>query len=239
MKLFKWQRFLLFPLLLLPTFFVVAQEVDYLKIIPPAGTTTDFAEKLVRLSWVNYPGNKAVEANIDIAEQELVIARWSWLNRITVSGNLNEFTLTGGGPSEIGGRAILYPRYNIGITLSPGMIFQLPAETKRAKESLNIAQYNVNEQKLLVRKAVLQRYQEYLMHKQILEMESNMLESVKTEFQIKEDRFKKGHVMLVDYNESASLYMAQQRQKLQAETNYISAKLELESLIGMRLEDVR
>lgn len=77
------------------------------------------------------------------------------------------------------------------------------------------------------------------MHKQILEMESNMLESVKTEFQIKEDRFKKGHVMLVDYNESASLYMAQQRQKLQAETNYISAKLELESLIGMRLEDVR
>ena len=86
---------------------------------------------------------------------------------------------------------------------------------------------------------MLQLYQDYLMSKQILEMETNILESATSEFQLKEERFKRGQVMLEDYNASAREYMAQQRQKLQAETNYVKSKLELEALIGVHLEDVR
>ena len=66
-----------------------------------------------------------------------------------------------------------------------------------------------------------------------------MLEGATTEFEIKEERFKRGQIVLDDYNKSASTYMAQQRAKLQAETNYIKSKLELEALVGMRLEEIR
>ena len=140
MKLTKYRHLFLLPIFILTPFFAGAQEVDYNKVIPP-GTSpnADFSEKLVRLAWVNYPANKAVQANVKIAEQELTMARWKWLDRITISGNVNEFTLTGGPNEETRARAMFYPRYNIGITLSPGMLVTIPAETKRARENLHIA----------------------------------------------------------------------------------------------------
>lgn len=228
------------PIFLLTSLFAQAQGVDYNKIISPAGNSSaDFGEKLVWLAWNNHPSNKTVQANVVVAKQELQLARWSWLERITVSGNLNEFTITGGPNEETRNRALFFPRYNVGISLSPSMIFSIPAEKRRAQEMLNVANFNVNEQKLLMRKEVLQRYQDYLMTKQMLEMETKLTESTTTAFQLTEERFKRGQVMLEAYNEAASTYMGQQRQRLSAETNYIKAKLELEALIGMRLEDVR
>lgn len=240
MKLIKWQHALLLPLFLVSPFFVHAQEVDYQKIIPPATSPSeDFSEKLVRLAWNNNPANKAVQANVAIAEDDVTLARWQWLERITISGNVNEFTLTGGPNEETRNRALFYPRYNIGINLSPGMIIQIPAKTRQAKQSLTIANYNVNEQKLQTRKVVLQLYQDYLLTKQVLEMETRMVESSTSGFQITEERFKRGQIALETYNLAASEHIGQQRQRLQAESNYIKAKVELESILGVRIEDVR
>lgn len=240
MKLIKWQRILLLSLFLIPVYSIHAQEVDYQKIIPPATSpTADLSEKLVLLAWNNNPTNKAVQANVSIAEDNVMIARWAWLDRISIAGNVNEFTLTGGPTEETRNRALFYPRYNIGISLTPGMLVTLPAKTRQAKKSLAIAEYSVDEQKLATRKVVLQLYQDYLLTKQILEMETKMLESSSTEFQIKEERFKRGQVMLEEYNQAAADYVSMQRQRLQAESNYIKAKLELEAMIGVKIEDVR
>ncbi len=228
------------PLFLLGPYFVHAQSVDYNKIIPlSSNANADFGEKLVWLAWNNHPSNKSVQANVGVARQELQLARWSWLERITVSGNLNEFTITGGPTDATRDRALFFPRYNVGISLTPAMIFTIPAEKRRAQEMLNVAEFNVNEQKLLMRKQVLQAYQDYLMTKQIFEMETKLLETTTTAFQLTEERFKRGQVMLEAYNEAAGGYMAQQRQRLGAETSYVKAKLELEALIGLRLEDVK
>lgn len=231
---------MLLSLFLVTSFVVRAQDVDYQKIIPSAvSPNADFSEKLVRLAWVNNPTNKAIQANVAIAEDNVTIARWSWLDRIVIAGNVNEFTLAGSSNEQVAARAQFFPRYNIGVSLSPGMLVQIPAKTRQAKESLTIAQYNVNEQKLQTRKLVLQLYQDYLLTKQIFEMETKMQESATSGFQIQEERFKRGQITLEEYNESAAAYVGQQRQRLQAESTYIKAKLELESLIGMPIENVR
>ena len=242
MKLFTKHIFLLIPLLVSPFFLAQAQMVDYNRIIPPANmANADFAEKLVRLSWQNLPQNTAVQLGVNIAEQELTITRWSWLDRVAISGNLNEFTIAGNGPTGANGepRALFYPRYNISLSISPGMFVSVPARTKIAKENLRIAELEVNDQKIIVRNRVLQQYQDYLMMKQIFEMETKTLESATTEFELLEERFKRGQVILADYSQAASQYTGQQRQRLQAETAYIKSKLELEALIGVRLEDVK
>lgn len=240
MKLITWHLALLLTLFLVTPFFVQAQEVDYQKIIPPVTSPSeDFSEKLVRLAWNNNPANKAIQANVAIAEDNVTLARWQWLERINISGNVNEFTLTGGPNEETRNRALFYPRYNIGISLSPGMIVQIPAKTRQAKQALTIANYNVNEQKLQTRKLVLQLYQDFLLSKQILEMETRMSESSTSGFQITEERFKRGQVMLEDYNQAAAAHIAQQRQRLVAESTYIRAKLELESLLGVKIEEVK
>ncbi len=226
------------PFLAMPVCYSAAQQVDYNRIIPAASVANeDFAEKLVRLSWQNLPSNIATQSQIIIAENAVTMARWSWLDRLTFSSNLNEYTI--GARDLPDGRTAFWPKYNFNISFSPGMILKVPMEIKTAKENLRLTQLATDEQKIQTRNLVLQRYQDYLMQKQVLEMEARMLESATTEFELKEERFKRGQLLLDEYNESARAYMSQQRQKLAAETNYIKAKLELESLIGVRLEDVK
>lgn len=229
---------MLLPFLLSSIFYAEAQQVDYNKIIPTAASANaEFGEKLVRLSWQNLPSNIATYSNIKIAENDLTMARWSWLDRLNFSSNLNEYTI--GAKQMADGRQPFWPRYNFNISFSPALLFKVPLDIKNAKENLKLSQLSMDEQKIQIRNEVLQRYQEYLMQKEILEMESRMLESATTEFELKEERFKRGQLLLDEYNEAARGYMGQQRQKLAAETSYIKAKLELESLIGVRLEDVR
>jgi outer membrane protein TolC len=239
MKMINRRGLVLLPLFLLPLFFAAAQEVDYNRVIKPAAQANqDVAEKLVRLAWENYPRNKAVQAQVQIAEYDVTKMRWDWLNRITATGNLNEFTLGGGQTPEIRARAAFFPRYNFSISVSPGMLISMPAETRKAKETLKIAQHNVNEQKLMMRNMVLQLYQDYLMTKELLDLETRALETVTTEFELQEERFRQGKIMLEEYTGSANTYLGQQRQRLQAESAFIKSKYSLEELIGLPLEEV-
>ncbi|EMR04645.1 TolC family protein [Cesiribacter andamanensis] len=240
MKRLNRHTFLLLPLLLLPLFFASAQEVDYNRVIRPKGQTgDDVAERLVQLAWENYPRNKAVQAQVQIAKEDVTKMRWDWLNRIQATGNINEFTLQGQGAQPIdGGRQLFYPRYNFSISLSPGMLIAMPAETRKAKQNLKIAEHTVNEQKLLMRNMVLQLYQDYLMSKQLLEIETRAMETITTEYELQEERFRQGKVMLQDYTATTNTYLGQQRARLQAESAFIKSKYALEEIIGVPLESV-
>ena len=240
MKMLNRRGFGLLPLFLVAFFFASAQEVDYNKIIlPSAQANVDFAEKLVLLAWENYPRNKAIQAQVAVAAEEVKIRRWDWLNRIQVTGNMNEYTITGQEVVPGTGRNLFYPRYNFSISLSPGMLIAMPAATRQAKENLKIAKYAVDEQMLLMRNTVMQLYQDYLLSKELLELETRAMESSTTQFELQEERFKQGKVLLEDYTATVDIHLAQQRALLQAKANYMKAELALEELIGLQLESVR
>lgn len=52
----------------------------------------DIRERLVKLALQN-PDLEAADHQVKIAKYELKQAKSAWLNRISVSGNMNEFTL--------------------------------------------------------------------------------------------------------------------------------------------------
>lgn len=233
------KKIILFLIISVPAF---AQNVDYNKIILPEYTKSpDFAEKLVQLAWKNHPGNEMIRREATAAEQAVKVSSAQWLNIFTVRGNLNEFTLnqTMTNNDYYYGRSTMYPRYNFGATLNLGELITIPANTKMSKERAKIAQANVNNQKLVVRNAVMKAYNEYVLREKIYKVQSQLLMDNETSHKLIEQRFKNGETNFETYSLSLNNYSNVTVGHLESERNYKNAKLDLEQLIGMRLEDVR
>ena len=222
---------------------VWAQNVDYNKIILPEYTKSpDFAEKLVQLAWRNHPGNEAIRREAVAAQYAVKTSSAQWLDIFTVRGNLNEFTINrmaNNNTDYYYGRSTMYPRYNFGATISLGQFISIPATTKMNKERAKIAEANVNTQKLLVRNTVLKAYNEYVLREKIYKVQSQLLMDNETSHKLIEQRFKNGETNFETYSLSLTNYSNVTVGHLESERNYKNAKLDLEQLIGMRLEDVR
>ncbi len=226
------------PLFLLVSFSAASQTIDYNKIILPEHVrTSDFGEKLVQIAWRNHPLNEVYRREMAIANVNVRASTVDWLNTVRVSANMNEFTLNP--EADIFGRAAFYPRYNIGLAISLGQLFTIPYTTRKNKEMLMIAQANLNQQKLALRNAVLKAYNEYLLREKVFKLQSQLLLDNETSHKLVEQRFKNGDTTFEIYSESLTRYSEVSISAMQAETAFKNAKLDLEQLIGVRLEDVR
>src|SRR5687767_10028365 len=127
-----------------------AQNVDYNKIILPAGVqTSDFAEKLVQIAWRNNPTNEVFRREVNVAALEIKKATGEWADIVSFQSNLNEFVLNPG--SDQLSRGAFFPKYNLRAEVSLGMFFRIPYNVKQNRERLVIAQSQVNVQKLEIR----------------------------------------------------------------------------------------
>jgi outer membrane protein TolC len=233
------KKIILFLIISVPAF---AQNVDYNKIILPEYTKSpEFGEKLVQLAWKNHPGNEMMRREATVAEQAVKVSSAQWLDIFSVRGNLNEFTInqTMNNNDIYYGRSTMYPRYNLGATISLGQFISIPASTKMSKERAKIAQANVNNQKLVVRNTVMKAYNEYVLREKIYKVQSQLLMDNETSHKLIEQRFKNGETNFETYSLSLNNYSNVTVGHLESERNYKNAKLDLEQLIGMRLEDVR
>ncbi|MGB3179983.1 MAG: TolC family protein [Cyclobacteriaceae bacterium] len=220
----------------------LAQSVDYNKIVLPEGARNlEYQEKLVQLAWANLPTNNILRHNISMAEEDYTMAKWAILENFTMQGNLNEFTLeeaTSSGDVE-NGRASFFPRYNLNATLNLGMLVNLPATRRRTKQQLHIERERLNEAKIAIRAEVLRRYQEYITAEEIYKLETEALEDVRSSYTLAEQQFRNGELTLVEFNGALRSYNDQRIKKLNSESSFMIAKINLEEMIGVRLEEVR
>jgi outer membrane protein TolC len=214
------------------------QNIDYNKIIlPDYAKSPDFAEKLVQLAWKNHPTNEVYRREVNVATSAVKQSAAQWLDIISFTSNVNEFTLNP--ESDPLGRASFYPRYNISARVSLGQFLSIPATNRINKERVVIAQANVNAQKLMLRNTVMRAYNEYQLHERTYKVRSQLLLDNETAHKLIEQRFKNGETNFETYSLSLSNYSNMTIGQLEAERNYKNAKLDLEQLIGMKLEDVR
>jgi outer membrane protein TolC len=217
---------------------LLAQNVDYNKIIPPESSQlSEFEEKLIQLAWKNHPDNEALRREVNIAAYNVKQTNTSWLDNVRITGNLNEFTINK--YADPFGRAAFFPKYNISASVSIGTFFNIPYNIRKSKETLLITQANVNAQKLAVRNNVLKLYNDYLMRERIYKLQSQALLDNETSHKLAEQRFKRGDITFETYSQSLAAYNDIMIAQLQAERDYKNAKLDLEQWIGLRLEDVR
>lgn len=232
------KKIIFFLLISVPVF---GQNVDYNKIILPENTKAiDFAEKLVQIAWRNHPTNEAIRRNVNVATMDVRTAGSAWLDIVTLRGNINEYTITPENNPNYGlAGANPYPRYNISAIISLGELISIPANIKRSRELQVVAQENVNAQKLAVRNQVIKAYNEYQLREKVFKVQSQLLMDNETSHKLIEQRFKNGETDFTTYSASLSAYSNMTIGQMEAERNYKNAKLDLELLIGMRLEDVR
>lgn len=217
---------------------VFGQNVDYNKIILPDHVQSpDFAEKLVQLAWKNNPLNEVLRRQVVSAEYQVKKSVGSWLDIITVTGNLNEFNLN---PSaDVNDRAVFFPKYNIRASVSLGMLVNIPYQTKMDRQLLAIANSQVDARKLEIRNVVMKTYNDYLLKEKVYKIQAQVFSDMENAHKLVEQRFKNGEIPYDSYATSLTSYSQASVIFLTAETDYKNTKLDLERLIGMNLEDVR
>lgn len=226
----------LFPfLVVLGCVTVHAQSVDYNKIILPERVqSADFGEKLVQLAWKNHPTNEIYRRDVTIAQYQVNHSAADWLNMITLQGNINEFNIK----EQDNNVPVFLPRYNFGLIVPLGIFVKNPNETKQNRQKFVIAQEQVNAQKLEVRRIVLKAYNDYLLAEKVFKIQSQQFSDTESNLKLIEQRFKRGETNFEVYTSSQAELNRASIAMLQADRDFKNAKLDLEQLIGIRLEDV-
>ncbi len=212
-----------------------AQSIDYNKIIlPDRAQSADFGEKLVQIAWKNHPANEIFRRDVTIAQYEVGRSPADWLNMITLQGNINEFNIK----EQNSNVPVFLPRYNFGLIVPLGIFVKNPNETKQNKQKLAIAQESLNAQKLEVRRLVLKSYNDYLLAEKVFKIQSQQFSDTESNLKLVEQRFKRGETNFEVYTSSQAELNRASIAMLQADRDFKNAKLDLEELIGIRLEDV-
>jgi len=191
----------------------------------------DIREKLVQLAMQN-PTYEVTDRSVNRTLYELRKAKGSWLGAVGVSGNLNEFSIK----QQAAGVASFYPRYNISVNIPLDLFTTKTNDVKIARENYLIAEATRNEKYRDIRAQVLTVYEDYLMYKQKLESQIRITQDETIIYNTKERDFQDG---IINQEEFTKFSKALEESKLlrgEYQRNFNVAKIELERMIGMSLE---
>lgn len=196
---------------------------------------TDIRERLVQLALQN-PEFEIADRNVNVSTYQLRRAKGSWLNVLAATANINQYTIEKGtAPSD---QATFYPKYNLSLNLPLDFFIQRANEVKVARENQYIATAQKNQRYREIRKQVLSKYEDYLMHKEKLELQTRMTQSEYTEYKLAEKDFSDGLITPEVFKKAENAYYQQQMLKLDYQRNFSVARLELEQMIGVSIDDV-
>lgn len=219
--------------------FATAQVVDYNKIIlPDNAQNVSFEERLVQLAWRNNPASHIAQRQLDIAREESRLVGTEWSNAFAAAGNLNEFNIKSFTDKTATANQF-FPRYNVTLRLPLSLLVETPKRRNIANSRAAIAQETINQSKIEMRTQVLSLYSEFKKMELIWIIRKQTMEDEESNYTTLEQRFKDG-----DANIEEFLKAQRARNDLKialaiAETDYVKAKLNLEQIIGVKLEDVK
>jgi len=197
-----------------------------------ADTTSAIEERLVQLAWQG-PEVERVAHQSKIDEYELKAAQNMWMNLLTFNINYNELTFS----KNTSVSTYLYPRYNLGITIPLGTLFSRTA-VKSAKENVDIGKNNMELIKRTLRQEVLIAFKQYQSYSQLIAIQSELLNDVKTQLAQIEEKFRSGTVTMEAYNNAQRNNNTEMAALINLKLQQDLKKLEVEKYIGTRLETV-
>lgn len=209
------------------------------KSIAQESMLTDFSylymEKLVAIAKENYPKSVTFENRMNIAKNNVNIARASWLDpfNFVYVNRSNIYAVDGVNPSILSG-------YFFNITLSPvSLLVKRPFQIKNAKEELSSAIADRDEYSLLLETEVKKRYIAYLQSHNNLKLISKRLVDAEANYTYLKTRYERSEISFREFNDASIMYTTTQESKIGAEANYFASKFALEELLTIKLEDIK
>lgn len=230
----KLRSFVVFAttLFLLPSY---GQQVDFNQVVvPPQNQANTFEDYLVQLAWVNRPNVRALKSEQRQAELDIKGNKLNWTQAVGFNFGFNRSAALTDPDS---GENVFFPRVSIGASLNLNPILTMSTDVKIAKENLKIAEAAIDQEKLLIRRNVLELYQQYLLAKEVLKVRTNMEEDANATYQLMVELFRNKEVTFEDYNQSYTSYHTAIEGRLKAATDIQYSKLALEEWIGISLEE--
>ncbi len=216
-----------------------SQSVDYNKIIlPDNAKDISIEERLVQIAWKNNPTTAMAANNVQSSAYRLRKSQWSVLDHLRFQGNLNEFTIKGRDESDPTNRVNYYPRYNISLNFSLGDFVTTPLDNMIARKSYENEGESLKQLKLQLRADVLRRYLHYKTSKELYDIQKGYFDDLSAKFDLDKRKFNNGEITLNEFNGSKDRFDNQQIKKITTNEGYQQSKLDLEELLGLKLEEI-
>jgi outer membrane protein TolC len=223
----KLKKLTLLILLIISTTALHAQESFITEVSYP------YLDKLIATAKKNYPEVKIRQAQINAAKATLTQSKVMWLDAFNASyiySPRNSLNLTN--PTFFNG-------YQVSISVNLGTLLSKPFATRTAREAVNVAQYQQQQYNLTVEATVKRLYFTYLEAQADLRNRARAV--VDGEIAVKQLKytFQKGESTFHDYNEALTSLYNQNSFKVQSELAMLTAKANLEEILGTKLEEVK
>jgi len=192
-----------------------------------------FLEKLIATAKENYPRMNNFEGRIKIAQTTVGQEQLSWLDAFSFNYVYN--------PNNSLDRVnpTLFNGYQAAFNFNLSSILQKPGNVKQAKESVKLAQYDLDEYNLTLEAEVKRRYFSYVQALANLRLQTkassdalNISREIKTKYEKSETTFEL-------YTMSQMSYSGAVQSKITAESNFLIAKASLEELLTKKVEEVQ
>jgi outer membrane protein TolC len=190
-------------------------------------------QKLAALALNNVSFNIA-DKQIEISRYNLQKTKAQLWNNVSISGNLNEFTIPGASNNQ----ATLFPRYNIGAIIPLGMFGVNSKDKKIARENIAVTQLQRKSLENEVKTTVLKLYEDYLMYKKQVELQSQLAADEYAAVLKAEKDYQDGTVEIDAYNDAYKRYNEALSRKVALQRNLNITIIDIENYIGVSLQDV-
>ena len=221
--------------------FSAGQETDFAELVPEEGSRPkSFEDYLVQVAWTNNQKKKVIDLKKGAAEEEVKLAKKQWLRSLQFSGALSprDTTALFNLPAGVPPNTIIPPFMNFGIGWSLGDLFTQRNAVRIKKKEVEIFDYELNEEKLVIRKEVLSAYQKFLTAKKILKARAMAEEDASTNYRLISEKFRNDKATFEDANQASISYHDAVEKRLASESEIELARIQLEELLGVRWEKV-
>ncbi len=229
--------------MLLP-FSTQAQELDYDMIVKSKDDVSSFEEYLVYLAWLNSPNAEQMEQHQNIANLRIKEAKLGIWESFTPFvnyqfSNSEGIQVTDGVVSENGMLVGAGQANGLGVGVSFRLLplFTTKHRVAIAKENAKMVVSSVNTNKLNLRAQVLSRYVTYVYAQKTVEERAKTESDASENMRLILELFKKDLAEFEDVNNASSTYHKAVEERLRSELETRSAKILVEELIGVSLEE--
>jgi len=196
--------------------------------------TKALIEKFTDIALQYNPTIKSFKDQAEISHYLIRVKKFSWLNQIVLTGNLNEYNLNPPPLTSSTGFG-LYPKYNFGITIPLGIFFTRPKEIRQARIQFDEDLDVLTQEKANIRIKISDKVQEFILQREQSIIMEGITEQFKINFMNKEKAFRSGTTSLADYTEAKHSYYTALSNSLKTKRDLMVAQYDLELLIGRPL----
>lgn len=204
---------------------------------------TAYLNKLIAIAKANYPRVKSYQNHINIAQQNIGKAKASYFDAFTFSyvyqPHSSTIVNTTPGTTTTGSNYSYFNGIQVGLFFNLGSYLEKPYASKIAKQELIIANNDRDEYFLTLTTEVKKRYYAYLLSLAALKIQVQAAQDAEEIAKSIRYKFEKGEETYDNYNKAQVTYADHNQTRIQAEAALLTARADLEELLGQQLESIK